>query len=255
MSVRVLHLSDSHVKHRHSTDHFGLAEGVRFLRQETTLDTLRSVVDRLLTEPDFDLVLHTGDLSDDGDPKSVAACLDQLGRLGAPLLATPGNHDDPAVLGEAMGADVAGAQVRTVGPWTVIGLCSARPGQEHGTIGDDQLAELHRALAAAAGPVALALHHPPVTPCPDPDCQLTDADELMALARRHGAVRAVLTGHLHLADAHHEHGIDFLLGPSTCLQLDHVHPLAENNLAPTPLGARVVELGADGSVTSDLRWW
>ena len=67
-------------------------------------------------------------------------------------------------------------------------------------------------------------------------------------------VRAVASGHTHVADDQEHDGIAFLLSPSTCLQLRHDHPLPEHNQERTAIGARVIDLHDDGTVSSQLIW-
>jgi len=67
-------------------------------------------------------------------------------------------------------------------------------------------------------------------------------------------VRGVLSGHLHLADEVERRDVRYLLGPSTCIQLRHHHPLPEHNRAPTAVGARLLRLHADGRLESELMW-
>ena len=47
-----------------------------------------------------DLLLATGDLSEDGSRTSYLALRNYLKPLGIPVLALPGNHDDPGLLAE-----------------------------------------------------------------------------------------------------------------------------------------------------------
>jgi Icc protein len=102
--------------------------------------------------------------------------------------------------------------------------------------------------------VLIGLHHPPVNVCADPACQLDEATEVLDAIRRHPAVRAVVSGHLHHAEELERHGVAYLLSPSTCLQLRHVHPLPDHNTAATPVGARMLDLGDDGSVRTRVIW-
>jgi Icc protein len=169
-------------------------------------------------------------------------------------LATPGNHDDPGLLAGAFatGADPA-CWSSDVGAWRIVLLSSAHHGSQGGAFGAAALAGLERELATDR-PVLVATHHPPRSWCPDPDCVVEDADAFAALVGGRGNVVAVVSGHLHLAAEAVHDGVTYLSGPSTCLQLDHVHPLPDHNHAATPIGARAIELRDDGSLHWELRW-
>jgi Icc protein len=116
------------------------------------------------------------------------------------------------------------------------------------------LVSLDAALTAAPGHVLIGLHHPPVAICPDPSCRLEPADQVLAVLARHPNVRIVAAGHLHVTDETERGGLTQLLSPSTGIQLRHQHPLRDHNGAPTPIGARLIELDDDGTFTTELRW-
>ena len=99
---RVLHISDTHAGAN--------AHGDPLERLETVLGAVAA--DGFSP----DLVVHTGDISDAGQASDVEAVLDRLAGV-APVLAVPGNHDDPATvtLTEA-----------GLGPWRVIGIDTTR---------------------------------------------------------------------------------------------------------------------------------
>jgi Icc protein len=192
-----------------------------------------------------DLVVHTGDIADDG---SVGACrrvAAALGTLGAPLLAVAGNHD----MGEAVTA-VFGATVAEVGTWRVVGLASEWPGRTEGAL------DAPGALALLDGlddrPTVLAVHHPPQGPSTHRWFQLHGAGELLDGLAARPQVRAVISGHLHEAfDFVGPGGLALLGGPSTLYALHHEgERWARSDVAPT--GARVLRLGDDGTLDTDV---
>jgi DNA repair protein SbcD/Mre11 len=90
--VRLLHTADWHIG--------------KSLHGITRLDETRRVLDRIgqiAGDEDVDAILVAGDLLDRRlvDPASLGIALDALGALGdiAPVVAVPGNHDDPELWG------------------------------------------------------------------------------------------------------------------------------------------------------------
>ena len=107
-----------------------------------------------------------------------------------------------------------------------------------------------RELARARTDVVLCLHHPPVSPCSNPDCGLADADELLAVLRD-GPVRLVLSGHVHQTFDTTTDGIRFIGAPSTFRQLRHGGDPHYQDTHEPP-AAQLVELLDDGGVVRHL---
>lgn len=153
--LTIAHLSDSH---------FGAYDGAA----ERTRRVLAHV-DAL--DPQADVVLLTGDITDHGAPQeysAVRALLD--GRAeGAPLLTCPGNHD-----------------VRSAYATILRDLPEDRP--------DDPVNEVH--LIAGVKFCMVDVHIDVMD-----EIGLRDADELAAVLRRHDNVVATLAGHAHTACA------------------------------------------------------
>jgi Icc protein len=248
--VRVLQLSDTHIV---ATDDEpdSLATAVHQLSGRTTSETLEGVLTRL-SDSGFapDVLVHTGDVVDTADPAGYEAAARIMAAVVAPALVVPGNHDDPVMLAAVFG------DKRTVAVqgWSIIGLDSRVEGIGSGAIGEKGLTWLDDQLASTDAHVLIGLHHPPLSACGDPYCALEDSYDLLAVLDRHPHVRGVVSGHLHLADQMERRGVQYLLSPSTCIQLRHRHPLAENNRAATPVGARLIDLHEDGRITSEIVW-
>lgn len=78
------------------------------------------------------------------------------------------------------------------------------------------------------------------------------AEALMLEIDGNPYVRLVVSGHLHGAGDVERSDTTYLLGPSTCIQLVHQHPLQQHNSEVTPIGARWLELDPDGSFRTGL---
>lgn len=254
--IRVLHLTDTHlapdVEPRVPPASF--ADAVHALSGRTTDAATAQVLAHVAGSTSIDLLLHTGDVVDEPRPTSYPSAPELLGRVGAPMLLTGGNHDDPALLEATFGAAAPiGSGHVDLGGWRIVVAHSAWPGVEGGTFGPDVLADLD-ALLDVDRQVLVGTHHPPLSPCGDPDCTITDLDAFFAVIDRHPNVVAVATGHVHLAAEAQRSGVRYLMSPSTCMQLIHEHPLPANNHAPTPTGARYIDLHDDGTLSTELVW-
>src|SRR5690606_22047343 len=132
--LRVLHLTDIHLVGEPG----GTVAGADpFAALESLLPRLRDA-----SRP-ADLVVVTGDLSEDGSPASYGRLRDLLAPLDVPVLAVPGNHDSRAELEAQFPVGPAGHGRRVVlGPWQVILLDSQVPGMRHGHLAPAELARL-----------------------------------------------------------------------------------------------------------------
>jgi 3',5'-cyclic AMP phosphodiesterase CpdA len=161
--ARLLHLSDLHV----------VAPGTLCSGILDTGAILGAAVDRILdlmpAIGPLDGVLVTGDVSDDGSAESYDLANRELARLGLPVYAVPGNHDNRAAFRAAFGVQ---AWMPAEGPinWVVdlpdtrlIGLDTLVEGQGAGRLQPTSLAFLTQALNSAGGrATVVALHHPPL---------------------------------------------------------------------------------------------
>lgn len=203
-----------------------------------------------------DLLLATGDLSQDGEAASYRRFARMLGEAGAlsraQIRCLPGNHDQPAVLRQEL--PQWSAPVTDVGAWRVVALDTTVPGANGGHLSDGQLDLLEAALAEAPGRHTLvAMHHNPM----QMDSHWHDSmmiDNPQALFKRLARwpqARVLLWGHVHHEFDRRRHNLRMLATPSTCFQFsirDGKHVV--DNMAP---GYRWIKLYQDGSMATGVR--
>lgn len=213
-SVLLVQLSDSHLFADEGSTLLGMNTG----------DSLQRVIGQVLNEqPRIDLVLATGDLSQDGTQASYERFRQMSEQISAPVRWLAGNHDEPLPMAQAaQGSDVL-EPVMDIGAWRVILLNSAVSGAVPGLLAEDQLQLLEQALATAPERHHLVcLHHHPVSI----DCAwlapigLRNGDALFAVLERYPQVGAVLWGHVHQEWDEQRGDIRLLASPSTCIQFE-----------------------------------
>lgn len=240
----LVQLSDSHL--------FAEAEGS--LLGMNTRDSLRAVVDLVLKQqPKIDLMLATGDLSQDGMLESYEAFRQMSGRIDAPARWIPGNHDEPQVMLEAAVQSTLLDPVVDVGNWRITLLDSAVPGSVPGFLAEEQLILLANALSEAPERHHLVcLHHHPVSiGCGwmEP-IGLRNPEALFAVLDRFPQVRAVLWGHVHQEVDRVREGVRLLASPSTCIQFEPgSEDFAVGSQAP---GYRWLRLWPDGRLETGV---
>lgn len=183
--------------------------------------TFREVIEEARTRR-WDLVLLTGDLSQDGTPASYEGVRDTMAPLGAPCYWVPGNHDEvPTMTRVLQGAPFRSDRAFSVGGWRVVLLNTALPEHTHGALSEEDLGDLDRSLAAhPETPTLIAMHHSPVpvgSAWLDP-INLREPEAFRQVVDDHSQVRLVLFGHVHQA-VEARWGDTQLYGcPSTCFQ-------------------------------------
>lgn len=233
----VLQLSDTHLRATAGDQVFGRDPDERLA---VVLDAWRA------SGQTADLVLLTGDLSDDGSTAGCERLAEAVAALDAPVFAIPGNHDQPDVVAAVWG----GRDIAEVGAWLVVGVDTTVPGQVHGAV--DVPAVMAQLDALDGRPVLLALHHPPVSRSTGDQFRLDGADELLEALAQRPQVRAIVAGHLHDAvDLAAPQGLPVLGCPATVIGI--IHRGDEMEIAPAATtGARVISLAEDGSLTSRI---
>lgn len=200
-----------------------------------------------------DLVLATGDLSDDASDASYRYLAERLAGLGAPVLALPGNHD-LASRQSRFFADcpVEEPLVRDSGGWRLILLNSAAEGFISGQLSDRMLAGLDRALDETSRPKLLALHHQPI-PVGSPWIDrypLEETARLWAMIEGRDDIRAIVWGHVHQPFAAWRGATRLLGGPSTATN----SLPGQDAFSADPRGpaCRWLKLGAEGRLTTGV---
>jgi 3',5'-cyclic AMP phosphodiesterase CpdA len=209
----------------------------------TTLRAALAVVS--VADPPDALVLP-GDLAADGEPGAYAvlrAAVDPVAaRLGIPVVAVPGNHDDPAALRAGMGAT---PFTTWIGGLRIVALDSTVPGHHHGELTDAELGRLAGELArpAPAGTIVV-LHHPPLrSPVPSVDLLRLRGTDRLAAAVDGSDVRMIVCGHAHHAGAGVLAGIPVWVAPALAHQVDAFPPAGRLRGVAAPAFSRIDTLG------------
>ena len=248
-NVRLVQLTDPHL----------FADGEGHLLGVNTANSLAAVISTVeaLRYP-ADLLLATGDISQDFSADSYRNFIEAIKPLQLPCHYLPGNHDDPRIMSLHMQGDkVYGHQRILIGNWQILLLDSTVRGKPGGHLEQSEFELIREAIAAEPERHTLiVMHHNPIKV----DCTwldqhwLDNGDEFLAEIATYPQVKGILWGHVHqqldqvLPAGHGE--IKLMATPSTCIQfkpqssyfaLDMVQP-----------GYRLLELRADGSIITNV---
>jgi Icc protein len=198
----------------------------------------------------LDLVLATGDLSQDASPASYQYLAQRFGGLQLPMFWLPGNHDDSNAMREHLrGELIFAAKQVLIGNWLIVLLDSTIAGETGGYLGPEQIDFLQASLQAHPQRHALVcLHHQPLATDSEwiDRLGLQQSQTLIDALKLHDNVRAVLWGHVHQQAHQRRDGIEWMSTPSTCIQFKPgSKTFALDDLPP---GYRRLDLHADGNI-------
>lgn len=215
---------------------------------------LQAVVEALRREG-ADLVVATGDLSNDGSLASYRRLRRHLGRLSCQVCCLPGNHDTPAVMRRVLSR----RPVRMVEAirrrgWQICLLDTSVAGRCGGRLSAHALTGLERRLERHPGrPTFVFMHHPPL-PCGsswlDEDMLLDNPEELFRLLARHRQVRGLAWGHIHQPFEVRRGALTCFGTPATAMQFTPSSPDFDTT-GDGPAYRRFV-LGRDGHIESEI---
>jgi Icc protein len=242
-TVRIVQITDCHLGSKPNESLLGL----------DTDESLRDVLDRIYANETPDLLLCTGDISNDAGATSYMRFLQIINEYfpQTPLAWLPGNHDDPANMLSVAGHPI--EYSHQMGGWNLIFLNSRIPGEEGGRISEPELQRLERELSENSGvPTAIFLHHQPVPVGSAWVDQyvVENAQEMFDICDRHTQLKLISWGHIHQEYNGARNGVALMATPSTCVQFK---PRSDEFVVSTAMpGYRTYSLFEDGHFESGV---
>ncbi|WP_221793045.1 3',5'-cyclic-AMP phosphodiesterase [Oceanobacter mangrovi] len=242
--IRLLQLSDTHLNAPENGHLLGMK----------TLDSLRSVLDVVdLEHPVIDLVLVTGDLSQDGSVESYRHLRRELDRFESPCYWLPGNHDNQTNMDLVAADKQLRNRVIKTPHWQIILLDTQVEGQVYGELAEAELWMLQQQLQAEPDlHTLIAFHHHPIAMGSRwiDTIGIRNSEALLALVNAYDNVRCLIWGHVHQASDQLIDGVRYLSTPSTCVQFEpHSKDFSVDRRSP---GYRWLELYPDGRIETSV---
>jgi 3',5'-cyclic-AMP phosphodiesterase len=245
-SVLVAQLTDTHL----------FADADQRMRGVNTARSLQAVLEAVRSLPRRpDLLLLTGDLSQDETEASYQRLWEGLAPFQVPTYWIPGNHDNSATMQPVLEqAPFSGTKCFQQGGWNFVLLNSAIANCVEGKLSSASLDWLEAALQRYPEyPTVVALHHPPAEIGSEwmDEISLRNPADLYDVIDRHPQVKLVVFGHIHQAFAGQRQGVGYLGTPSTCIQFKPLsRELAVDEVQP---GFRLLQLNRDGSYMTTVQ--
>lgn len=246
LQIKVLQITDTHLfKGKNET-----------LLGVNTWAGYQAVLDEVIASQQYyDLIIATGDLSQDHSVEAYQHFAEGIQRLPAPCVWLPGNHDfQPAMYDTLAKAGISQSKHVLLGNrWQMLLLDSQVYGVPHGMLSEFQLEWLETALAAYPNrdTVILLHHHPVASGCSWLDQHsLRNSHQLDMILQKYPRAATLLCGHIHQEMDEIWQGRRVLATPSTCVQFKpHCSGFTIDSVAP---GWRWLKLGADGQLATQV---
>lgn len=230
--------------------HLGSQPGEELLGLNTD-ESFRDVLRTVQLNETPDLILNTGDISNDGGPRSYQRFIDFVREYfpTTPLAWLPGNHDEPSNMDLVTELPIE-SRHRVAG-WNLIFLNSKVPMEEGGALQGSELRRLEAELSAHADlPTMIFLHHQMVNVGSVwvDQYAVKNSAEFFDVIDRFDNVKVVSWGHVHQDFSVNRKGVLLMATPSTCVQfLPNNDEFQVDTVMP---GYRNYTLYPDGSFTT-----
>jgi 3',5'-cyclic-AMP phosphodiesterase len=219
-----------------------------------TYNSLQAVVEKLTKlQPQPDILLLTGDLSQDESSQSYDRLTSLIAPLNIPAYWIPGNHDNLQVMEQVLQSQINPTKSFQSGGWNFLLLSSLVPGCVHGEISQQSLDWLEFQLEQNPNlPTLVAIHHPPCFINSDwmDKINLRNHEEFLAVCDRYPQIKLVIFGHIHQEFDTERCNVRYLGSPSTCVQFQpQSKEFAIDQQEP---GFRLINLFTDGTYNTEI---
>ncbi|MGV6825911.1 MAG: metallophosphoesterase [bacterium] len=199
-----------------------------------------------------DLIVLTGDLVHDDSEAAYRRLGGILSDTGIPCYCLPGNHDTPStmkVLAEFPGVFLKGTA--DLPHWRLVLLNSRVANDEYGHLSGSELKRLKQRLDTSSN-VLICMHHQPVPVGSEwiDGMMLDNSESFLNIVDNADSVKGVIWGHIHQEFESERKQVKYLASPSTCIQF--TPKLKDFKVDPMPPACRMLALGPDGSIDTEL---
>jgi 3',5'-cyclic-AMP phosphodiesterase len=243
-SIKILQLTDFHL--------FGDKEKkIVGMNPNTSLEKVFAIVKKDIAKQKPDLVVISGDLSQDNSVESYEIAKEKCSIFECPIAVIMGNHDNPSGLQKVFSTHC--EKIFDFSTWRILFLNSHWPGHVAGILDQQEITFLNQELEKnKEKPTMIVLHHHvvPVASLWLDSLALKNVDAFFETINKFQNVKIVLCGHVHQESAIKYNEADFITSPSTSLQF--AGNSANFRLDSVMPGYRWIELFDDGTYKTNV---
>ena len=246
--MKVIQISDTHLFADDELEIFGVKSNAKF----------NEVINRIIAEDshDADIILFTGDISQDETPQSYKKAADCLSALNIPIYWIPGNHDS---LDQAKSVFINTKNFNrhstlSLPCWHLIFLNTKMDGRDDGQLSHSELEMLKHEITISPvnKKLAIVMHHHPApvgTPLID-HYILQNAKEFWDIIVGTN-VELIICGHVHGDYRYQYNKVMIETSPATCLQWEKG---TQNLKTEMKIGYKIYHFEQDGYKALAKMW-
>ncbi len=244
--MKIIQISDLHL-FESKNDTLNFAE-----TSVNTYQTFQTVSHYVKQENDTDLIIVTGDITQEPTKKNYQQTAELLQEFSLPIYCLAGNHDNPEYLQRFLNSDgIHSTDYIDKDNWRIIFLDTSKPERPDGHLSKAQLIQLDEFLKTDAH-VLIAMHHHPIPIHSEwmDSIRLQQSEGFLNIIKQHSNIKAIIFGHIHQEFDETHNGIRYLGNISTCLQFNS----RQTNISASELtpGYRKIKLNSDGSIKTSI---
>ncbi|NVJ66438.1 MAG: 3',5'-cyclic-AMP phosphodiesterase [Gammaproteobacteria bacterium] len=243
-TLELIQISDPHL----FADAAGSLLGVN--TRDSFLATLQQVK---LLHPNPDVIVVTGDISQDLSKESYQFFAHAMSQFECPVLCLAGNHDELESLEQfAVNQQISTAKQFQSVHWQILLAHSQVKGEVYGRIDDKEMQWLADELSSNPKPAIVFTHHHPVYSNAEwiDVLGIKNCEDFTQMLSQHQNVKACGFGHVHQALDITKDSVQYLSVPSTCIQFKpDSKEFAVSNEKP---GYRVYLCQPDGQIKTQV---
>jgi len=221
---------------------------------------LQQVLTAITTDNSIDVVVFTGDLTQDHSEKSYQNFVNavQVSQLTKPLYFLAGNHDEYRLLDKYLHAAPFNSNKMITNEYWQICLLNTKSNTPAGFVSEESLEQLVQHIDSSKNQLIFTHHHPIDVHYFIDKHGLKNKPALWQLIAEHSSISAIACGHVHqtlaLAQTINNREITVLTCPATSIQFDpkasDVKALAKKS--GQGVGYRRIHLQSNGNFKSDV---
>jgi Icc protein len=245
-----MHLDNS-IKIAQITD-FHLCEHNNLLNASDPEDNLKNVM-LDIEKRNFDIILCTGDLSEDGSIKSYLKIKKILSGIDIPVFIIPGNHDHYQNMEETLNhKNIIFNRKLSIGTWDIIPLKTCVHGEPYGYVTKADIELVEYEISKNTNNKIIVMHHNPIKTDGFMDQYMIKNDvELIDFLIQNDCIKGVFFGHIHQNLDKKIESILFLGTLSTCFNIKS--NTKELSIVKNLYGYREIELLKNGEILNSIR--
>lgn len=219
--IKVAHITDTHL----------LKDSSLTLNQINPVARLKKIIS-IVEKRKYDLVIFTGDISDDGNENSYNLFFDSIEILSHPCIIISGNHDNATTLNAMQENKKTCIPISklpiTINNWNFLFLNTNVTNQPYGEIKQDDVILMKSTMEKLTGKICVIMHHPVFPSYIGNLDQYNVKNPEYFLSLCENKIDLVICGHIHGDHRWVFNKTAFESAPSTLFQFDNPDASSQN---------------------------